>query len=77
MTVPLIVAASEWLAARKELLAAEAQAASALEAVTARRRELPAVPVAADITGAGSGEESRCAGDEARMEERRLPADRG
>jgi predicted dithiol-disulfide oxidoreductase (DUF899 family) len=40
MTVPLIVAASEWLAARKELLAAEAQAAeaqaaSAPEAVTA------------------------------------------
>jgi predicted dithiol-disulfide oxidoreductase (DUF899 family) len=48
MTVPLIVAASEWLAARKELLAAEAQAASALEAVTACRRERPAVPVGKD-----------------------------
>ena len=48
MTVPLIVSASEWLAARKELLAAEARAADALAEATARRRELPAVPVDKD-----------------------------
>ena len=55
MTVPQIVPASEWLAARKELLAAEAQAASALEAATARRRELPAVLVEKDYVFEGVG----------------------
>ncbi|MGH3157161.1 MAG: DUF899 family protein [Streptosporangiaceae bacterium] len=43
MSLPKVVQASEWLAARKELLAAEEQAVSALAEVSARRRELPAV----------------------------------
>ena len=38
MTVPQVVSASEWLAARKELLAAEARAVDALAEATARRR---------------------------------------
>jgi len=45
MSVPRIVAADEWLAARKELLAAEEQAAAALADIGERRRELPAVRV--------------------------------
>ena len=45
MSLPQVVSVSEWLTARKELLAAEEQAASALAEVTARRRELPAVRV--------------------------------
>ena len=48
MTVPQVVPADEWLAARKELLAAEARAVDALAEATARRRELPAMPVAKD-----------------------------
>ena len=38
MTVPQVVPANEWLAARKELLAAEARAVDALAEATARRR---------------------------------------
>jgi predicted dithiol-disulfide oxidoreductase (DUF899 family) len=45
MSVPRIVSAGEWLAERKELLAAEEQAAKALAKVGERRRELPAVRV--------------------------------
>jgi predicted dithiol-disulfide oxidoreductase (DUF899 family) len=45
MSVPRIVSADEWLAERKELLAAEEQAAKALANVRERRRELPAVRV--------------------------------
>ncbi len=45
MSVPRIVPADEWLAERKDLLAAEEQAAEALSRVAARRRELPAVLV--------------------------------
>ena len=45
MSVPRIVSADEWLAERKELLAAEDQAAEALANVRERRRELPAVRV--------------------------------
>jgi predicted dithiol-disulfide oxidoreductase (DUF899 family) len=45
MSVPRIVSADEWLAERKELLAAEEQAAKALTDVSERRRELPAVRV--------------------------------
>jgi predicted dithiol-disulfide oxidoreductase (DUF899 family) len=45
MSVPRIVPADEWLAERKELLAAEEQAAKALANVSERRRELPAVRV--------------------------------
>jgi predicted dithiol-disulfide oxidoreductase (DUF899 family) len=45
MSVPRIVSAGEWLAERKELLAAEEQAAKALTNVGERRREMPAVRV--------------------------------
>jgi predicted dithiol-disulfide oxidoreductase (DUF899 family) len=45
MSVPRIVSADEWLAERKELLAAEEQAAEALANVRERRRALPAVRV--------------------------------
>jgi len=45
MSVPRIVPAGEWLAERKELLAAEEQAAEMLTRVRERRRELPAVLV--------------------------------
>jgi predicted dithiol-disulfide oxidoreductase (DUF899 family) len=48
MSVPRIVSADEWLAARKELLAAEEQAAKALDDISQRRRELPAVRVEKD-----------------------------
>ncbi len=46
MSVPRIVSPDEWLAERKELLAAEEQAADMLTQVNERRRELPAVVVA-------------------------------
>jgi predicted dithiol-disulfide oxidoreductase (DUF899 family) len=45
MSVPRTVSADEWLAERKELLAAEEQAAKALRNASERRRELPAVRV--------------------------------
>jgi predicted dithiol-disulfide oxidoreductase (DUF899 family) len=45
MSVPRIVSAEEWLAERKELLAAEEQAAEMLTRVRARRHALPAVLV--------------------------------
>lgn len=48
MSVPRIVSADEWLAERKELLAAEDQAAKALTNVSERRRRLPAVRVEKD-----------------------------
>jgi predicted dithiol-disulfide oxidoreductase (DUF899 family) len=45
MRLPRIVSADEWLADRRELLAAEEQAARALADLGQRRRELPAVRV--------------------------------
>jgi len=45
MSLPQIVSATEWLAARKELLDAEVQAAQALELATTRRQQLPATTV--------------------------------
>ncbi len=45
MSVPRIVSADEWLAERKQLLAAEEQAARALADISERRRQLPAVKV--------------------------------
>jgi predicted dithiol-disulfide oxidoreductase (DUF899 family) len=45
MDLPKVVSASEWLAARKELQAAEEKAGRVLAAVSARRRELPATRV--------------------------------
>ena len=55
MTVPQAVPASEWLAARKELLAAEARAVEALAEATARRRALPAIRVDKDYVFDGAG----------------------
>src|SRR5215469_12885241 len=45
MSVPRIVSAGEWLAERKELLAAEEQAAEMLTRARERRQQLPAVLV--------------------------------
>ena len=55
MTVPQTVPATEWLAARKELLAAEARAVEALAEATARRRDLPAIRVDKDYVFDGAG----------------------
>jgi predicted dithiol-disulfide oxidoreductase (DUF899 family) len=48
VSLPKVVSAEEWTAARKELLAAEEQAAKALARVSAQRRELPAVKIEKD-----------------------------
>jgi predicted dithiol-disulfide oxidoreductase (DUF899 family) len=48
MTLPSIVSPSQWQAARKELLAAEQEAARALAAAAAQRRALPAVRIEKD-----------------------------
>jgi predicted dithiol-disulfide oxidoreductase (DUF899 family) len=53
MSLPRVVSASEWLAARKELLDAEEEVASTLEIVTAKRQELPAVKVEKDYVFEG------------------------
>jgi predicted dithiol-disulfide oxidoreductase (DUF899 family) len=45
MSLPQVVSADEWLAARKELLGAEEQAASVLAEVGAKRREMPAAKI--------------------------------
>jgi len=45
MTLPQVVSASDWLAARKELLEAEEQAAEVVAQVTSKRQQLPAVKV--------------------------------
>ena len=45
MSLPQVVSADEWLAARKELQEAEEQAASVLAEVGAKRREMPAVKI--------------------------------
>jgi predicted dithiol-disulfide oxidoreductase (DUF899 family) len=50
---PRVVSAAEWLAARKELQAAEEEAVRALEQIAVRRRELPAVKVEKDYVFEG------------------------
>jgi predicted dithiol-disulfide oxidoreductase (DUF899 family) len=50
---PRVVSAADWLAARKKLQAAEEEAMRALEEITARRRELPAVAVEKDYVFEG------------------------
>jgi predicted dithiol-disulfide oxidoreductase (DUF899 family) len=50
---PRVVPAAEWLAARKELQAAEEEAIRALGEIVARRRELPAVAVEKDYVFEG------------------------
>jgi predicted dithiol-disulfide oxidoreductase (DUF899 family) len=42
---PRVVSTAEWLAARKDLLAAEEEAARALQEIASRRREMPAVAI--------------------------------
>jgi predicted dithiol-disulfide oxidoreductase (DUF899 family) len=55
MSLPQVVSAADWLAARRKLQEAEEQAASALAQVTARRRELPAVRVVKEYLFDGPG----------------------
>jgi predicted dithiol-disulfide oxidoreductase (DUF899 family) len=50
---PRVVSAAEWLAARKELLAEEEQAAHALQQIATRRREMPAVKIEKDYVFEG------------------------
>jgi predicted dithiol-disulfide oxidoreductase (DUF899 family) len=50
---PRVVSAAEWLAARKELQAAEEEAVRALEQIASRRREMPAVKVEKDYVFEG------------------------
>jgi predicted dithiol-disulfide oxidoreductase (DUF899 family) len=53
MSVPQVVSADDWLAARKELLVAEEQAAKALADIRERRSQLPAVRVEKDYVFEG------------------------
>jgi predicted dithiol-disulfide oxidoreductase (DUF899 family) len=53
MTNPQAVSPAEWLAARKDLLAKEVEAANAREAVNAARRALPKVEVGKDYVFEG------------------------
>ena len=50
---PRVVSAAEWVAARKELLAAEEEAVRTLQQIASRRRELPAVKIEKDYTFEG------------------------
>jgi predicted dithiol-disulfide oxidoreductase (DUF899 family) len=50
---PRVVSAAEWLAARKELQAAEEEAVRTLEQIASRRREMPAVKVEKDYVFEG------------------------
>ena len=50
---PRVVSAAEWLAARKELQAGEEEAVRALDQITRRRREMPAVAVEKDYVFEG------------------------
>lgn len=50
---PRVVSAAEWVAARKELQAAEEKAVRALEQIASRRREMPAVMVEKDYVFEG------------------------
>ncbi len=50
-----VASAAEWLAARKDLQAAEEEAVRMLEDITARRRALPAVAVEKDYVFEGPG----------------------
>jgi predicted dithiol-disulfide oxidoreductase (DUF899 family) len=50
---PRVVSAAEWVAARKELQAAEEEAVRALEQIARRRREMPAVKIEKDYVFEG------------------------
>jgi predicted dithiol-disulfide oxidoreductase (DUF899 family) len=53
MSVPRAVPADEWLAARKELQAAEEEAVRTLQQIASRRREMPAVKIEKDYVFEG------------------------
>jgi predicted dithiol-disulfide oxidoreductase (DUF899 family) len=53
MSVPRAVPADEWLAARKELQAAEEEAVRTLQQIASRRREMPAVRIEKDYVFEG------------------------
>ena len=50
---PRVVSAAEWVAARKDLQAAEEDAVRALEQIASRRREMPAVKIEKDYVFEG------------------------
>jgi predicted dithiol-disulfide oxidoreductase (DUF899 family) len=50
---PRVVSAAEWVAARKELQAAEEEAVRTLEQIASRRREMPAVRIEKDYVFEG------------------------
>jgi predicted dithiol-disulfide oxidoreductase (DUF899 family) len=50
---PRVVSAAEWVAARKELQAAEEEAIRTLEQIASRRREMPAVKIEKDYVFEG------------------------
>ena len=50
---PRVVSAAEWVAARKELQAAEEEAVRTLEQIASRRREMPAIKVEKDYVFEG------------------------
>jgi predicted dithiol-disulfide oxidoreductase (DUF899 family) len=54
MSIPRTVSAAEWVAARKELQAAEEDALRALEQIASRRREMPAVKIEKDYVFEGA-----------------------
>ena len=53
MSLPRAVSAAEWVAARKELQAAEEEAVRTLEQIASRRREMPAVRIEKDYVFEG------------------------
>jgi len=53
MSLPRVVPAAEWLAARKELQAAEEEAVRTLQQIASQRREMPAVKIEKDYVFEG------------------------
>jgi predicted dithiol-disulfide oxidoreductase (DUF899 family) len=54
MSLPRVVPADEWLAARKELQAAEEEAVRTLQQIASQRREMPAVKIEKDYVFEGT-----------------------
>jgi predicted dithiol-disulfide oxidoreductase (DUF899 family) len=57
---PRVVSAAEWVAARKELQAAEEETVRSLEQIASRRRDMPAVKIdiLLDLTPLGRQDEN-------------------
>jgi predicted dithiol-disulfide oxidoreductase (DUF899 family) len=53
VSLPRVVSAADWVAARKELQAAEEDAVRSLEQIASRRREMPAVKIEKDYVFEG------------------------